>query len=83
VQLKLEVPSSEYEKYRALLQRLGGEETLVGNNLLAAAGPSRLVNLTIPAEIFVTGDYAVKLHGITAGGAIEDAGQYHFRAIKR
>ena len=52
VQLKLDVPPNDYEKYRALLQRIGGEETLVGNNLPTPAGTSRLVNLTIPADDF-------------------------------
>src|SRR5262245_8207469 len=83
VQLKLNLPPGEYEKYQASLQRIGGEETLVGNNLPAPAGTSRLVNLTIPAEIFVTADYALKLKGISAGGANEDAATYYFRVIKR
>jgi hypothetical protein len=56
VQLQLNVPPDGYEKYQALLQRIGGEETSVGNNLPAPAGTSRLVNLTVPAGIFVTGD---------------------------
>jgi len=84
VQLKLAVPPDDYDKYRALLQHDGGEETLVGNNLTPTpAGTSRLVNLTLPSDIFATGDYALKLSGITPGGAIEDAGKYYFRVIKQ
>jgi hypothetical protein len=84
VQLKLAVPPGDYDKYRALLQHDGGEETLVGNNLTPTpADTSRLVNLTVPADIFATGDYALKLSGITPGGASEDAGNYYFRVIKK
>jgi hypothetical protein len=83
VQLKLAV-TNDYDRYRAFLERNGGEEILVGDNLIAApSGTGRLVNLTIPVDILAAGDYALKLKGIPPGGAAEDAGSYFFRVIKK
>lgn len=79
VQLRLEPTVFGQESYRAKL--LTDEGTEIFSTVALKDGGDRLVDVAIPAELLVAGDYRIKLDG-SKGGVTEGAGTYYFRVAR-
>jgi hypothetical protein len=44
---------------------------------------NHILQLILPAELLVPGDYVVNLSGMTESGNFEDIGKYYFRVVQR
>jgi hypothetical protein len=78
--LKVTLNSKGYRSYTAVLRTAEGAE--VWKRLSVKAIPVRTglsIVLRVPAARLARNDYTLRLTGITAAGAVEDAGQYYFR----
>jgi cell division protein FtsL len=83
VQLKIDLPADEYSSYRAVLAMDEGKNTDLKDTIkVRARGSGKRLILTLPARLLSSGDYQLKLKGITAQGESEDVNQYSFR-VKR
>jgi hypothetical protein len=78
VELRLRLVNSDYDSYRAVVQKLDGASPLTIPNLRAqSASGEQAVHLKVPARLLTAGDYRVGLSGL-AGGAAEEVGEYNF-----
>lgn len=80
IQLRLALPTGDYEKYRAAILTSQGTNVWTATNLQ----PERLVEgkfivLNLPANIFRRDDYQAKLSGQLANSSFEEAASYTFR----
>jgi hypothetical protein len=83
VQLRLELATTDYESYRAMLQTDEGREIFTADKLKAETTASgKIVLLNVPAKLLNQSDYRVKLSGITADGNLENISSYYFRVVK-
>jgi chorismate mutase len=84
VQLQLDLPADDYNKYRAVLQNAEGGE-ISSQTLPKPKTPDNddVFHLILPAYILPPGDYSVKLSGINANGDLEDLAKYSFRVVKK
>ncbi len=84
VRLQLDLDDADdYASYRAVLFQETNEiwsQTMLPSRRTAAG---RAVTLNLPADIFSTNDYALKLSGVTSAGSVEEVGNYQFRVVKR
>jgi anti-sigma factor RsiW len=81
VRLRLETVG-ERDAYRAVLQSFDGNELRSQDRLKAeAASAGRIVNFDLPARLFKSSDYQVKLTSSTNGGDSEDVARYVFRVV--
>jgi hypothetical protein len=73
-----------YKSYRAVLRTAEGEEVWSRAGLRARAGESgRALSLSLPARLLAADDYELTLSGLTAGGDLEEVGDYYFGVVKR
>jgi hypothetical protein len=85
VSLQLELESSDFARYRAVLKDAATGGVLWRSNELEASvrGQSSAVFTSIPAGILKQQNYTIELTGISAGGAAEFAGAYAFRVVTK
>lgn len=84
VRLQLSLPPLDYPSYRVILRSVGGAEIFRRGDLrAAAAGPTVVITLDVPASAFESSDYTLTLQGATTGGGFEDVSRLLIRADKR
>lgn len=83
LQLRLLLPSDEYQQYRAELLGSENDSVLVATDLTPhLLNGSRVVEFTVPADLIKRDDYHVKLAGRVSGGAYENVAGYYLRILK-
>lgn len=80
VQLRLALPSGDYEKYQVAILSSQGTNVWTATNLQSETLPEgKFIVLNVPANTFRRDDYQVKLSGQRANSSFEDAASYTFR----
>jgi len=84
VQLQLDLAAIGNGQYRVAVRTADDQEVWSQDGLPArrTAGGSA-VDVRLPANVVVSGDYVLTLRMVTPRGDIEDVGQYVFRIVKR
>ncbi len=80
VRLQLKLKKNEYARYQVTLEQVGGNVIWTQRNLKARG---LFVDVLIPANKFVPGDYILNLAGVNASGEAEDLAKPFFRVPKR
>ena len=84
VNLQLQLESTDYLSYQAVIRTPEGKEIWRQDALKPQRTASgQAIILAMPAGRFDNEDYMVRLSGIAAGGDLEDVSSYYFRARKR
>jgi hypothetical protein len=84
VKLQLDLGTVGNGQYRVAVRTADDQEVWSQDGLptrRTAGGGA--VDVSLPANVLVSGDYVLTLRIVTAHGDIEDVGQYVFRVIKR
>lgn len=77
-------PEEQYKSFAVDLRTLAGPQVWSGENLAARTRRgTRAVGLTLPATVFKSGEYELRLRGLTEGGGSEDVGFYYFNVRKK
>jgi anti-sigma factor RsiW len=86
IALKLAAGATAFSHYRARLQRVEEEavEVLVSNTLTWEQTNirDRVIIWEIPTNKLSSGDYQIKLEGVTADNSSESIGTYYFRLVE-
>lgn len=85
VRLQIGIDSEEpYKNFNVELLTLAGRQVWTREKLNARdRRGARAVGLTLPATALKSGEYELKLRGVTESGAAEDVGFYYFTVRKR
>jgi anti-sigma factor RsiW len=84
VRLRLDLKENDYASYGVSLRAVGGREIFGRRGLKPVPAKSRArLNLTLPADGLITGDYMLTLSGISQDGSVEDLSKSIFRVEKR
>lgn len=76
-------PEEQYKTFAVELRTSAGRQVWNRQNLSArSTRGARAVSLTLPATVLKSGEYELKLSGLTEGGATEDIGFYYFDVKK-
>ena len=77
-------PEEQYKSFVVELRTLAGRQVWNRENLAPRTRRgSRAVGLTLPATVLKSGEYELRLRGLTEGGGSEDVGFYYFNVRKR
>lgn len=77
-------PEEQYKSFAVELRTLAGRQVWNRENLAARTRRgTRAVGLTLPATVLKSGEYELRLRGLTEGGGSEDVGFYYFNVRKR
>lgn len=77
-------PEEQYKSFAVELRTLAGRQVWNRENLAARTRRgTRAVGLTLPATVLKSGEYELRLRGLTEGGGSEDIGFYYFNVRKR
>ena len=77
-------PEEQYKSFAVELRTLAGRQVWNRENLAARTRRgSRAVGLTLPATVLKSGEYELRLRGLTEGGGSEDVGFYYFNVRKK
>jgi hypothetical protein len=77
-------PEEPYKNFNVELLTLAGRQVWTREKLNARnRRGARAVGLTLPATALKSGEYELKLRGVTESGAAEDVGFYYFNVRKR
>jgi hypothetical protein len=77
-------PEEPYKNFNVELLTLAGRQVWSREKLNARnRRGARSVGLTLPATALKSGDYELRLRGVTESGAAEDVGFYYFNVTKR
>ena len=77
-------PEEPYKNFNVELLTLAGRQVWTREKLNARnRRGARAVGLTLPATALKSGDYELRLRGVTESGAAEDVGFYYFNVRKR
>ena len=77
-------PEEQYKTFAVDLRTVAGRQVWTRENLAARnRGGARAIGLTLPASALKSGEYELKLTGVTEGGEAEDIGFYYFDVRKR
>jgi hypothetical protein len=77
-------PEEQYKTFAVELRTVAGRNVWTRENLAARTRRgSRAVGLTLPATVLKSGEYELRLRGLTEGGGSEDVGFYYFTVRKR
>jgi len=77
-------PEEQYKSFAVELRTLAGRGVWNRENLAARSRHgTRAVGLTLPATVLKSGEYELRLRGLTEGGASEDVGFYYFNVRKK
>jgi type II secretory pathway pseudopilin PulG len=82
---QLYLEHDDYSAYSVSLENAEGRQLWRKDGLKSHAGPdgSRMVEFALPAPHLKPGDYLIKLSGVAANGAMEEAEDYTFSAVRR
>lgn len=76
-------PEEQYKSFAVELRTLAGRQVWNRENLAARTRRgSRAVGLTLPATVLKSGEYELRLRGMTESGGSEDVGFYYFNVRK-
>jgi hypothetical protein len=82
IEIQLE-PRDDYQRFRAELRTLGGEEILIRGSLpKRAAAAGYLVSFDVPATALATGQYELTLSGLS-NQSVQEIGYYYFSVEKQ
>ena len=77
-------PEEQYKSFAVELRTLAGRQVWSRENLAARTRrATRAVGLTLPATVLKSGEYELRLRGLTEGGGSEDVGFYYFNVRKK
>ena len=77
-------PEEQYKSFAVELRTLAGRQVWNRENLAPRTRRgTRAVGLTLPATVLKSGEYELRLRGLTEGGGSEDVGFYYFNVRKR
>ena len=77
-------PEEQYKSFAVELRTLAGRQVWNRENLTARTRRgTRAVGLTLPATALKSGEYELRLRGLTEGGGSEDVGFYYFNVRKK
>jgi anti-sigma-K factor RskA len=77
-------PEEQYKTFAVELRTLAGRQVWNRENLAARTRRgTRAVGLTLPATVLKSGEYELRLRGLTESGGAEDVGFYYFNVRKR
>jgi len=77
-------PEEQYKSFAVELRTLAGRQVWNRENLAARTRRgSRAVGLTLPTTVLKSGEYELRLRGLTEGGGSEDVGFYYFNVRKK
>jgi cell division protein FtsB len=77
-------PEEEYRSFRVKLSTVGGRRVWNRDNLtVRGARAGRAIRLTLPANALTSGEYELRLIGVTDAGRTEDVGFYYFQVSKK
>ena len=77
-------PEEQYKSFVVELRTLAGRQVWNRENLSSRTRRgSRAVGLTLPATVLKSGEYELRLRGLTEGGGSEDVGFYYFNVRKK
>jgi anti-sigma-K factor RskA len=77
-------PEEQYKSFTVELRTVAGRQVWNRENLAARTRRgTRAVGLTLPATVLKSGEYELRLRGLTEGGASEDVGFYYFNVRKK
>ena len=77
-------PEEQYKSFAVELRTVAGRQVWNRENLAARARRgTRAVGLTLPATVLKSGEYELRLRGLTEGGGSEDVGFYYFNVRKK
>ena len=77
-------PEEQYKSFAVELRTVAGRGVWNRENLAARnRRGTRAVGLTLPATVLKSGEYELRLRGLTEGGASEDVGFYYFNVRKK
>jgi len=77
-------PEEQYKSFVVELRTLAGRQVWNRENLASRTRRgSRAVGLTLPATVLKSGEYELRLRGLTEGGGSEDVGFYYFNVRKK
>jgi len=84
VQFDLKIEPQDFHEYRAALQRLGESEFWTQISPKTESGAQdQAFRLTVPANIMKSGDYILRLSGMTSAGDFEEIDKYYFRVVSK
>ncbi|HLG14937.1 MAG TPA: zf-HC2 domain-containing protein [Blastocatellia bacterium] len=84
VRMQIDLDADDYTGYRAVLETVDGIRIWSNGSVKAQPHISRkVVTLRLPASLFTKGDYILTLSGVSAGGSLEDVGDYYFNVVKK
>lgn len=82
VQLRLAVPTADYQSYSVSLSTAGRTDVWMADELKPTTGAGEnLILVDIPARVLSRDDYVVRLRGRRADGGSEDVSRYTFRVL--
>ena len=77
-------PEEQYKSFAVELRTVAGRQVWNRENLNARTRRgTRAVGLTLPATVLKSGEYELRLRGLTEGGGSEDVGFYYFNVRKK
>ena len=77
-------PEEQYKSFAVELRTVAGRQVWNRENLAPRTrGGTRAVGLTLPATVLKSGEYELRLRGLTEGGGSEDVGFYYFNVRKK
>lgn len=77
-------PEEVYKNFGVELRTISGRSVWTRDNLTARnTRGGRAVRLALPAGVLSSGEYELRLKGVTATGGTEDVGFYYFAVTKR
>lgn len=77
-------PEEQYKSFAVELHTVAGRQVWNRENLTARTRRgTRAVGLTLPATVLKSGEYELRLSGLTEGGGSEDVGFYYFNVRKK
>lgn len=77
-------PEEDYKNFGVELRTISGRSVWTRDNLTARnTRGGRAVRLALPAGALSSGEYELRLKGVTATGGTEDVGFYYFAVTKR
>ena len=80
LRLRLELPATEHESYRAALLTAERTEVWAADELRPAPGAAA-IDVDVPASVIKPGDYQIMVSGRAGDARLEDVSRYTFRII--
>jgi len=75
------IQTERYSMYQAEVRRVGDREAFTISNLQAESNGRYTIRLRLPAQMLTTGDYQIKLTGVSTDGSTKSSEEYSFVVI--